>query len=197
VVFTSSLYAYGSLGPEPMRETDVPAPTTLYGVSKLAGEHLLRVAERNHGLSWTAARLFFVYGPGQFAEGGYKSVIVSNFERLRAGEPPRINGDGEQRLDYVYVDDCVSALLTMAAPEHHGRTFNIASGAGVSVNELTRTMLAAAGSDAQPATAPADWTHGSVRVGDPTLAEATLKWRATTPIEEGVAHVWNSLSTGE
>src|SRR5258708_3649499 len=88
VVFTSSLYAYGSMGPDPMREADIPAPTTVYGVSKLAGEHLLRVAYDDHALPWSAARLFFIYGPRQYAEGGYKSVILSNFERLARGEGP-------------------------------------------------------------------------------------------------------------
>ena len=52
VVFTSSLYAYGSMGPAPMRESDLPTPTTMYGMSKLAGEHMLRVAHDDHRLAW-------------------------------------------------------------------------------------------------------------------------------------------------
>ena len=80
----------------------MPAPTTMYGLSKVAGEHLLRVAEREQGLRWTAARLFFVYGPRQYAEGGYKSVIVVNFERLRRGEravdPRRRRADARLRV---------------------------------------------------------------------------------------------------
>ena len=50
VVFASSLYAYGSMGPLPMHESDTPAPVTIYGMSKLAGEHMLRVAAREHPL---------------------------------------------------------------------------------------------------------------------------------------------------
>jgi UDP-glucose 4-epimerase len=197
VVFTSSLYAYGSLGPEPMRESDLPAPTTVYGVSKLAGEHLLRVAERDRDLNWTAARLFFIYGPRQFAEGGYKSVIVSNFERIRRGERPTVYGDGEQILDYVHVGDCIEALLGMEADEHHGRTFNVASGQGISINDLTRTMLDVAGSKLHPVQGPADWTQGTTRVGDTRLAARVLKWTASMPIEEGVATVWKWLSEVE
>jgi UDP-glucose 4-epimerase len=190
VVFTSSLYAYGARGPDSMAEQDLPAPTTVYGTSKVAGEHLLRVAGHENGLGWTVGRLFFIYGPKQYAEGAYKSVIVKNFERIRRGESPVIFGDGEQALDYVYVDDCITAMLAMLGPEHHGRTYNIATGHAITVNELTRLMLEASGSDLQPVTGPADETLGTVRRGSPTLAERGLRWRAETPIEEGLARVW-------
>ena len=108
-----------------MAEDDLPKPTTVYGASKVAGEHLLRVAGHENGLAWTVGRLFFIYGPKQYAEGGYKSVIVKNFERIRSAENPVVFGDGKQALDYVYVDDCVEALLAMLAPEHDGRTYNV------------------------------------------------------------------------
>jgi UDP-glucose 4-epimerase len=192
-IFTSSLYAYGSLGPEWMVESDPPAPTTVYGVSKVAGEHLLSVAARDHGLRWTVARLFFIYGPKQYAEGGYKSVILTNFERIRRGERPVVLGDGEQALDYVYVDDCIDALLAMLEPEHDGFTYNVATGRAVSVNELTRLMLDVAGSQLEPVPGPRDWTAGTVRFGSPELAQQRLGWRATTPIEEGLGHVWRRL----
>ena len=190
IVFTSSLYAYGNKGPDPMRETDVPAPKTTYGVSKLAGEHLLRVAYDDRRVPWSVARLFFIYGPRQFAEGGYKSVIVSNFERLARGEAPTVYGDGEQALDYVYIDDAVAALLALAAREHDGKTLNVASGHGVTVNELTDSMLAAAGSELAPRMCPPDWTAGSRRVGDPTAAARELGWKADTPLEVGLARCW-------
>jgi len=198
VVFASSLYAYGSMGPEPMRETDLPTPTTMYGVSKLAGEHLLRVAQRDHGLPWSVARLFFVYGPRQYAEGGYKSVIVSNFERLARGEAPTVFGDGEQSLDYVFIDDVVGALLAMVAPEHDGKTLNVASGQGTTVNALTAAMLHASDSQLAPRTCPPDWTAGSRRVGDPAAAGRELGWKAGTPLEVGLQRCWDWLgeSTG-
>lgn len=195
VVFTSSLYAYGSTGPASMHENDLPAPTTVYGVSKVAGEHLLRVAARDHGLCWTVGRLFFVYGPRQYAEGGYKSVIMSNFERIRRGECPVILGDGDQALDYVFVDDCVEALLAMLNPEHDGFTYNVATGRAITINELTRVMLAISESDLEPVHGPADWTAGTVRAGSPVLAERRLGWRATTPLEDGLERVWRWLET--
>jgi UDP-glucose 4-epimerase len=191
VVFTSSLYAYGSMGPHPMRERDEPTPDTEYGKSKLAGERMLGLTEQDTAFGATVARLFFIYGPRQFAEGGYKSVIVSNFERLLRGEAPTVYGDGEQALDYVYVDDAVNALLAMTAREHDGKLLNIASGRPITVNELTATMLAVSGSNLEPRACPPDWTAGSLRAGDPTAAAAELGWKAETPIEVGLQRCWD------
>jgi nucleoside-diphosphate-sugar epimerase len=191
VVFASSLYAYGSMGPEVMREADVPMPTTLYGVSKLAGEHLLHAAQREHDLRWTIARFFFIYGPRQFAGDGYKSVIVSNFERIARGERPIVHGDGEQALDYVYVDDAIGALALMTSRAHDGRTFNIASGHGTTVKRLTTAMLAVADSGLAPVMCPPDWTAGSRRIGDPTLAARELGWRTETTVELGLQRCWD------
>ena len=175
-----------------MRESDLPTPTTMYGVSKLAGEHMLRASHNRDRLQWSVARLFFVYGPRQYAEGGYKSVIVSNFERLARGEAPTVFGDGEQSLDYVYIDDAVAALIAMAAPEHDGKTLNVSSGHGTTVNVLTAAMLRASGKPAR-APCPPDWTAGSRRVGDPTAAASELGWKADTPVEVGLERCWDWL----
>ena len=193
VVFTSSLYAYGSLGPETMAEADPLRPITTYGMSKVAGEDILRTFRFRHGLRSSVARLFFVYGPGQFAEGGYKSVIVSNFERLRRGEPPVVYGDGRQELDYVYVDDVVRALVALADPGTDGTTVNIGSGRGRSITEVTEAMLRVSGADLVPVRGEPDWTHGSRRVGDCRLAAEVIEWSADTEFEAGLRSVWEEI----
>jgi len=193
-VFTSSLYAYGSLGPETMTESNLPEPITLYGASKVMGEHILRSVDRELGLSWNVARLFFIYGPRQHAEGGYKSVIITNFERLLRGEPAVVFGDGQQSLDYVYVDDCVEALSLLGSSDQSRKLVNIASGKANSVNDLTEEMTSIAEQSGKWTIGPADWTAGSRRVGDPSLFERLFDWRASTPIQEGLRNVHRWMS---
>jgi len=186
MVFTSSLYVYGRMAGPPCREDDCPGPTTVYGISKLAGEHLVRHFATSFGLPGTILRLFFVYGPRQFAGMGYKSVIVKNFERLLAGAPPVIYGDGAQALDYVYVDDVVDALLRALDPDVAGELFNVASGVGIPVRDLVATMTDVAGARCAPAFEPADWTAGSSRRGSPAKIAERLGWRPRVDMREGL-----------
>ncbi len=186
VVFSSSLYAYGRMQGVPFVESDVPEPRTVYGITKLAGEHMLRYFESSAGLQWNALRYFFVYGPKQFAGMGYKSVIMRNFERILAGSSPTVYGDGQQTLDYVYVDDVVEASLLAMFGAVSGELLNVASGLGTTVNQLIDTMLQVSRSSLAKITAPADWTLGTHRVGSSEKAADVLKWRASTPLSEGL-----------
>ncbi len=190
IVFSSSLYAYGRVQGSPFVETEVPEPRTVYGISKLAGEHVLAHFAQAHGISTMVLRYFFIYGPKQFAGMGYKSVIMKSFERLLAGQAPIVFGDGEQTLDYVYVDDAVDAAIRAMTQDVTGKTLNVASGRGVSVNALLDTMIRVSGKAAQAEPGPADWTAGTVRVGDPKLARETLGFAATTSLEDGLRQTY-------
>lgn len=190
VVFSSSLYAYGRMRGGPFREDEVPRPSTVYGVSKLAGEHLLEHFRAKEGLRSTALRFLFVHGPKQFAGMGYKSVIMKNFERLLRGESPVVFGDGRQALDYVFVDDVVEAVLASLDPKADGGVFNVGTGEAVSVMELTRTMLKVAGSALPIVHGPPDWTDGTCRVADPSRIRQALGWSAKVSLAEGLSRTF-------
>jgi UDP-glucose 4-epimerase len=196
-VFASSLYSYGRLVGPPFRETDLPVPTTVYGISKLCGERLLAHATSDRPMRGDALRYFFVFGPRQFAGMGYRSVIVKNFERIRAGQKPVVFGDGSQRLDYVYVDDVVEATLRCMESPASGRVLNVGSGVGTSIEELTSAMLRVAGSNATPLHEPPDWTAGSSRVADIAAIRAALGWEPRVPLEQGLRETWKWLSEGD
>jgi UDP-glucose 4-epimerase len=193
-VFTSSLYVYGSLGPEVMKEGDVPKPSTLYGASKLMGENILRFAERQYGLSWNIARLFFIYGPGQFAGSGYKSVIVKNFERIRDGLPVTINGDGKQSLDYVYVQDAVEGIKLLANSKIQNKIFNISSSISISINDLFLEMEESSGRRISRFYENEDWTSGSQRYGDNSLIKSELGWSPQVSLNNGLSQTWNFIN---
>lgn len=194
IIFSSSLYAYGRMQGPPFVEDELPNPQTVYGVSKLCGEHLLRSAQAAHGVAYNVLRYLFVYGPRQFAGTGYKSVIVKTFERLLDGAPPTVYGDGTQALDYVFVDDVVEATIRALEAEVSGEVFNIGSGVPTTVNGIVDLMLSVARRDVQKQYEPADWTAGSSRVADIGKARRTLGWAPRTALRDGLARTFEWLA---
>jgi UDP-glucose 4-epimerase len=187
IVFTSTGGAmYGECdGPAP--ETAERKPISPYGISKLAGEEYLAGWNRLHGGGHVALRLGNVYGARQEAglEGG---VIAIFLERMAAGEPTQIFGDGQQTRDFVHVRDVVRAVL--AAVGRDGGLYNVGTGQETSVNELHRLCRAVTGAGDEPEYGPA--RPGDVRrsVIDPGLAGRELGWQAETSLEQGLRETW-------
>ncbi len=192
VIFTSSLYAYGMLNNKSFTEDLVPLPSTVYGASKLFGEGLISIAAQKHGFKYSIARLFFIYGENQYSEGGYRSVIVNNFERLKSGQPAVINGDGNQILDYLHVSDCVSALISLGE-QTTNEVFNISSGVPVTIKQLTAQMLKVTG-DGIFTYADADWTQGTRRVGSNRKIQKITGWSPRINLHDGLTSTWDSLN---
>jgi UDP-glucose 4-epimerase len=96
---------------------------------------------RHFGIEATVLRYFNTYGPAQTPT-PYVGVITIFVDRLLRGEPPVIYGDGEQRRDFVHVEDIVSANLAVVDGDCAGRTFNVGTGHATSVNEIARELLA-------------------------------------------------------
>jgi len=197
LVYTSSLYAYGRMSGAPFVESEVPRPQTVYGVTKLTGEHLAEFVYKQFGLEYNVLRYLFVYGPKQFAGMGYKSVIVKNFERLLKDEDPVVFGDGKQTLDYVFVDDAVEATIQALETNLNGEVFNIGSGRGSPVAELVASMLKVSGSTRKIRYEAPDWTHGSCRVADATKARELLGWSSTVSMEEGLKRTFSWIKENQ
>jgi len=191
MVFSSSLYVYGRMNQEHFSETDPPEVRTLYGASKLLGEELFL----NSKIPGDVLRFFFVYGPRSVDVQTYPSVIHENFKRLAKGECPRIVGDGMQRLDYVYVDDVVSAIECALLRECPGDVFNIASGQTTSIMDLTTRMLTVARSRLNPIFLPSDHTHGSCRGASIEKSATVLGWRPSIGLDEGLLRTWRSIAS--
>ena len=109
VVFASSASVYGDPKKLPMHEDDLLDPQTPYCIGKRTGEDLLGFYQRRDGLPWIALRFFNVDGPGQKTSAYYTSVINHFVNRLRSGQPPIIDGRGEQLMDFVHVSDVARA----------------------------------------------------------------------------------------
>jgi len=137
VVYAGSSSAYGEPPSLPVVETMAPAPLSPYAVSKLAGEHYLRVYGRVFGVQTVTLRYFNVFGPRQDPNSQYAAVIPRFITAALEGRSPTVYGDGEQSRDFCFIDNVVEANLRAAdAKGASGKVFNIACGTGTSLNRV-------------------------------------------------------------
>ena len=155
VVYASSSSAYGDAKHFPQAETDLPAPISPYGVSKLAAENYCVTFARTFGLETVSLRYFNVFGPRQNPESKYSAVIPAFLFKMMKGESPVVEWDGKQSRDFTYAANVVDAnLRSCAAPGISGEVFNVACGATVSVIDIVNELNKLLKTDIKPQYAP-------------------------------------------
>jgi len=185
VVFASSASVYGDPETLPMREDGPVSPLTPYCIAKYTGELLLGYYRRKGGPSWIALRPFNVYGPGQKTTAYYTSVINHFVERLRNGQPPIIDGRGEQSMDFVHVFDLARAFALAVDAEQADVVINVGTGVSTSIAQLAKTLIAAVGVDVEPEFNPRD-VLVSRRAADITRAREILGWEPEIDVVTGM-----------
>ena len=187
VVFASSASVYGDPETLPMAEDGPLDPLTPYCIAKHTGEQLLGYYARRSELTWVALRFFNVYGPGQKPTAYYTSVINHFVQRLRDGEPPVIDGEGEQSMDFVHVHDIARAIVAALQVDaaRANLPINIGTGIDTSVAELARTLIQAVGVDVEPQFRARD-VLVSRRAADISRALDVLGWKPTIDVRSGM-----------
>ena len=184
VIYASSSAIYGTPVQLPIDESHPQRPESPYGITKMVGEHYLRYYGGSGGPKFTAVRYGNVYGPRQDPS-GEAGVIAIFASRILDGKPIRIDWDGEQQKDYVYVSDVARANL-MALSGADGEAMNIGNGIGTSVNELHRLIAQAAGRDVEVQHAPK--RAGDIRtcVFAIEKAKSVLGWQPDVKLPDGI-----------
>jgi UDP-glucose 4-epimerase len=140
VVFASSSSVYGDTPTLPKREDMTPRPLSPYAVSKLAGEHYLRVFSEVYGVQTVALRYFNVFGPRQDPKSQYAAVIPNFITSILNRRSPVIYGDGKQTRDFTFVKDVVQANIRAMEREAQG-VFNVAYCKRIDLLELAATLM--------------------------------------------------------
>ena len=168
-VYASSSAVYGDSSTLPRDEVSLPRPLSPYASGKLAGEDLLAVYGRVHGLRGVSLRYFNVFGPRQADDSPYTGVIAIFARALLEGRRAIIFGDGEQTRDFTYVDNAVQAnLLALETDVEPGTAINVGGGERTSIKDLHRAMAALTGSRDDPELRPS-------RPGDVRDSQACLE----------------------
>lgn len=181
VVMASTSAVYDETEPMPYKENSRLRPTRPYGIAKMAAECYLRES----GVSYTILRYGNVYGPRQVPV-GENQLVPHALNHIYKGDPFIVNGDGDQKRDFVFVGDVAEANYRAAVYRKCG-TYNIANGISHSVNTVLKHLRDLT-----------DWNgifeHGEPKPKEPrdvTLdsiqAYRDLDWKAMTPLLQGLS----------
>lgn len=181
-----------ALKPVPTPETKLPSLASVYALTKYMQERLTLTLAPAYGMEGVALRLWNAYGPGQALSNPYTGVLAIFAARIHNGQPPMIFEDGEQRRDFVHVEDVARAfVLALEHPAAAGRVYNVGSGADRSVREVARLLAEAMGrSDIAPEVSGRA-RAGDIRhcIADITRIERELGYRPQRDFSEGLAEL--------
>ncbi len=195
-VYSSTSAAYGMRNTPPLSESMPTDCLNAYSVSKVAGEDMCRMYARLYGMQTICFRYFNVYGERQPLRGQYAPLIGIFLRQRASGEPMTIVGDGNQRRDFTYVGDVVSANIaaaTFVAPDYivereiihraceWGGVYNIGTGRNYSINEIASMM------GGPVVNVPPRPAESRLSLADVTKAKEHLGWTPQVRLEDWIA----------
>lgn len=193
-VYAASSSAYGDTEVLPKREDMPPNPRSPYALQKLVGERYCQLYHELFSLETVCLRYFNVFGPGQDPHSEYSAVVPKFIDRLLAGKPVVVYGDGEQSRDFTYVENVVQAnLLALQAKDAAGKVINVGCGDRISLNQLIRMLEEMMGVRAvvqHVASRPGDVRHS---LADISLARKLLGYAPKVIVEEGLARTIEAM----
>jgi UDP-glucose 4-epimerase len=181
VVYASSSSVYGNPIELPIREESAKNPINPYAQTKLDKEKLA-IKFAKDGVKIIGLRYLNIFGEGQSKE--YAGVIKLFLERIQQKLPPKINGDGLQARDFVYVGDVVSAnILSMDSDVNH-TFFNVGTGTKISILEIAKIMIKYSGLNLEPIFGPPLKGDVNITLADISHIQNKLNWKPTIFLEE-------------
>jgi dTDP-L-rhamnose 4-epimerase len=179
-----------------------PSLASIYALGKYVQERQTLVMTKAYGMQGTCLRLFNVYGPGQALSNPYTGVLAIFASRLLNDQPPLIFEDGEQRRDFVHVEDVARAFSeALVSPAADGQVFNIGSGQDRSVAEVALALARAMGREEIEPEIVGKSRTGDIRhcFCDGSKAESELGFTAEKDFEQGLAQLaeWVASQTAD
>ena len=186
VVYASSSSVYGNPERIPIKESDKKNPINPYAETKLKKEQLA-IKYSEMGVKVIGLRYFNVFGKGQSKE--YAGVLKLFLERIRDKLPPKINGDGTQFRDFVYVEDVADAnIMSMDSDINHG-FYNVGTNTSITILDLAKTIIKSSGLDIQPIFGPTLKGDVQKTIANIDLIKEEIGWEPTILLEKWIEEI--------
>ena len=182
-VYASSSSVYGDAERYPTDEALLPRPFSPYGVTKLAGEHLVLLYGRNFGIPVSALRYFTVYGPRQRPDMAFHKFCKA----MLAGDEIPVYGDGKQSRDFTFITDAIEANVRAWQRSAPQGVYNIGGGSQVDVLEAIAILEEALGVKAKLRFEPRPPGDPLRTRADATRLRTDLDYETKVGISEGLA----------
>jgi UDP-glucose 4-epimerase len=189
-IFTSSIAVYGA-GQTPFKESSIPIPEDVYGVTKYAFEQTLKILSEVHNFEYVVVRPHNVYGLRQNMRDPYRNVVTIFMNALLAKLPVYIYGKGNQERCFSYIDDVATALVNCLKKSVAGMTFNIGSDKPHTVSELLATIEKVSGTTTEVQYLPLRPTEVLRAVSDHSVSKKYLQYEDSVDLITGLQRTWH------
>ena len=186
VVYASSSSVYGNPEKIPIEESDSKNPINPYAETKLRKEELAAKYSKI-GVKVIGLRYFNVFGKGQSKE--YAGVLKLFLERIRDGLPPKINGDGTQFRDFVFVGDVAEANIMSMKSEVNHEFFNVGTNTSITILDLAKTIIKFSGLDIEPIFGPSLKGDVMKTIADISLIKEKIGWEPKVMLESWIKEI--------
>jgi len=186
VVYASSSSVYGNPEKIPIEESDSKNPINPYAETKLRKEELA-VKYSKIGVKVIGLRYFNVFGKGQSKE--YAGVLKLFLERIRDGLPPKINGDGTQFRDFVFVEDVAEANIMSMKSEVNHEFFNVGTNTSITILDLAKTIIKFSGLNIEPIFGPSLKGDVMKTIADISLIKEKIGWQPKVMLESWINEI--------
>lgn len=190
-VYISSAAIFGSPKYIPIDENHPARPMSNYGAGKLAGEKYTLVYANISNMDVVSVRPFNFYSPRADPESPYSGVITKFVTRLKAGQPPIVEGDGRQTRDFIHARDVASMIaLVLRRKGERAEVFNCGSGSATKILELANIMINISGKQLAPEFAAPRLGDIRESLASALRASGLLGFKPKISLEEGLKEMF-------
>jgi len=186
-VFISSSMIYGHFSDGAKEDAD-SKPTSLYGESKLVAERYTKHYHNHNGINYDIVRPSGVYGPGDMDD----RVLSKFFAKAMANETIEVH-DGNNKVDFTYIDDTADGIIKCALSDAHNMSFNITAGNAISLRIAAEKIIALTGSKSKIVDTGLHKLYPRRGTLDITRAKKLLGYEPKTTFDEGLKKYYEWL----